>query len=161
MENSELERLYALYSEELFLYALSFAKNKPDAENLVSDAFFKLALQQKLPANVKFWLFTVVKNGFIDSRRKSRRWGGISLEHAFLGGQNKTEEAVLKNETYRQLYLAIEKLTAPYKEVIVFFYFCNWPVKEISEFLLLSPNQTRVVLHRGRKKLKEVLEDDC
>ncbi|HJF33011.1 MAG TPA: hypothetical protein K8V56_14715 [Sporosarcina psychrophila] len=40
------------------------------------------------------------------------------------------------------------------------FYFLEWSIQEISNFLNLSNGQTRTILYRGRKKLKEDLSHD-
>lgn len=160
MRNSELEILYKEYANELFLYAISFSKNKHQAEDLVSDAFFQLALQDELPKRVKFWLFTVVKNRFIDNQRKNKRWGLFPIQGYSLKEKISSEEIVFKNVQYKELYQAIDKLKPPYKEITLFFYFLDWPTTEIAHFLNLSTNQVRVALHRSRKQLKEALQND-
>ncbi|MGX7200020.1 RNA polymerase sigma factor [Enterococcus nangangensis] len=160
MGNSQLEQLYLQYAEELFLYALSFTRNRHDAENLVSDAFFQLALQKEFPKKSKFWLFRVVKNRYIDQQRQQKRWGFLALEGFFLKGRNQTEEDFFQQESYRQLDQAIQHLEPPYKEIVVCYYFCNWSTQEIATFLQLSTNQVRVDLYRARQQLKEVLTHD-
>ena len=156
----DLEGLYEAYEKELFFYALSFTKNKQDAEELVSDAFFQLTMQQAFPKNVKFWLFLVVKNKFIDQERKKKRWGFLPIEKLTLKASDNPELPLLEKESYQELYQAIEQLKAPYREITLLFYFLDWSTMEIAEFLSLSVNQVRVGLHRSRKQLKEALKND-
>lgn len=160
MDNSELEKLYKQYEKELFLYAFSFTKNKIDAEELVSDAFFQLTIQDTFPKNIKFWLFLVVKNKFIDSTRKKKRWSFFQIDDLKIKAEDNVELPLLKKENYQQLYQAIDNLKPPYKEMTLLFYFLDWSTNEIAEFLFLSVNQVRVGLHRSRKQLKEALKHD-
>ncbi|MEG0256343.1 MAG: sigma-70 family RNA polymerase sigma factor [Vagococcus sp.] len=160
MEQSELELLYTTYSKELFLYAFSFTKNQHDAEELVSDAFFQLAIQDNQPKNIKFWLFLVVKNRFIDQKRKKKRWQITSLDFFQPKEHKKTDDSLLLSEKNQALYNALDSLKSPNKELILFFYFLDWSTIEIGEFLSLTPNQVRVGLHRSRKQLKEVLKNE-
>lgn len=160
MEQTELETLYTTYSKELLLYAISLTKNQHDAEELVSDAFFQLAIQDNYPKNIKFWLFLVVKNRFIDQKRKKKRWQITSLDFFQAKEQTATDDFLLLSENNQILYNALDTLKSPYKEMVLFFYFLDWSTSEIGEFLSLTPNQVRVGLHRSRKQLKEVLKND-
>ncbi|WP_265459814.1 RNA polymerase sigma factor [Enterococcus sp. HY326] len=163
MESSQLELLYQLYAKELFLYARSFTKDNYGAEELVSDAFFQLALQEVLPENLKFWLFAVVKHRFIDMTRKSRRWQLLPLEKAIEAKSplfQSADEQLLQKENYQQLYQAINDLKPPQSEIILLFYFLHWSTADIAQYLGLKPGQVRVMLHRSRHKLKGVLTDD-
>ena len=44
MKKDELEEIYRLYYKDIYLYALSLARNRQDAEELASDAFYKALL---------------------------------------------------------------------------------------------------------------------
>lgn len=156
----ELDELYRLYAKELYFYAFSLTKNKSDAESLVSDAFFQLALQDPLPSQIKYWLFRVIKNRFIDQTRFCKRWFWQPIEKTKTKDIETPESIYLKNEKYQFLYLAIEQLDFPYKEVILFFYFLNWSTKEIADCLQFTTGQVRTMLYRGRKQLKEVIPHD-
>lgn len=160
LEQDELAKLYQVYGQEMVFYAWSLAKQQSDAENLVSDAFYQLSLQKGLPKNVKFWLFRVIKNGFLDQQRRKKRWQFSLFHSATKSLQQQPDDWLIEQEQHQALYRSIEKLTPPYKEVLVFFYFLEWSIQEIADFLNLSNGQTRTILYRGRKKLKEDLSDD-
>ena len=48
----------------------------------------------------------------------------------------------------------------PYQELILLFYFADCSTAELAQYFQLTVNQVRVYLHRARKKLKEVLQDE-
>lgn len=131
-----------------------------EAENLVSDAFFQLSCQKNPPPAIKFWLFRVVKNHFIDQQRKKKRWGWVPFSSQQSDENLNPSEQLLQKENRQQLHQAIEQLEAPYQEVLILFYFIDWPVQVIAEYLNYSNGQVRTLLYRGRKKLKEALSDE-
>lgn len=160
LQQDELEKLYQQYGKELTLYAWNLTKQQSDAESLVSDAFLQLSLQKEGPKEIKFWLFRVVKNGFLDQQRRKKRWNFTFFETEIKSLKKQPDEKLIEQERHQNLYQSIEKLTPPYKEVIVLFYFLEWPVQEIADYLELTNGQTRTLLYRGRKKLKEDLSHD-
>lgn len=160
LEQDELAKLYQVYGKGMTLYAWSLTKQQSDAESLVSDAFYRLSLQNEAPKDIKFWLFHVIKNGFIDQQRRKKRWQFSLLNQEEKSLQQQPDERLIEQEQHQALYASIEKLTPPYKEVLIFFYFLEWSIQEISNFLNLSNGQTRTILYRGRKKLKEDLSHD-
>lgn len=160
LESEELAKFYQAYGKGMVLYAWSLTKQQSDAESLVSDAFYHLSLQKEPPNNIKFWLFQVIKNGFIDQQRHKKRWQFSRFSQEMKSSQKQPDERLIEQEQHQALYDSIEKLTPPYKEVLIFFYFLEWSIQEISSFLNLSNGQTRTILYRGRKKLKEELKND-
>lgn len=159
-EERQLEKLYTLYVQEVTLYAQVLTQDRGEAESLVSDAFFKLSLQKTFPPEAKFWLLRVIKNQFIDQQRRQKRWGWQTLEKFIFPVKETPESVLFQSETYAELYQSIEKLNSPYQEVIIFFYFLDWSVAEIGEFMQLNSGQVRTILYRARKQLKEVIGDE-
>jgi RNA polymerase sigma-70 factor (ECF subfamily) len=66
----ELGRLLDSQAAALTLYARQWCSA---AEDVVQEAFLKLARQQPAPENAVAWLYKVVRNGAITSARSARR----------------------------------------------------------------------------------------
>jgi RNA polymerase sigma factor (sigma-70 family) len=64
-----LGRLYRAHAPALRLYARQW----PGAEDLVQDAFIKLAQQSPPPGQVLAWLYRVVRNGALAANRAAAR----------------------------------------------------------------------------------------
>ncbi|MFY1067878.1 RNA polymerase sigma factor [Enterococcus sp. AD013-P3] len=164
MEKDQLTQLYERYGEETYWYSLSLTKNREQAQELVSDAFFRLmtALDELAEEQVKFWLLRLIKNRFYDQQRYQNRW-----QKWFRLNGDKTDsspatplETLLADETKQQLYRGIEQLSANDRELLLLHYFNDWPVTDIASFLDLTYPQAKTRLYRARKRLKEVLEHD-
>jgi RNA polymerase sigma-70 factor, ECF subfamily len=70
MEPTVLGRLYRQHAPALRLYARQWGEG---AEDLVQDAFVKLAQQVPPPEQVLPWLYTVVRNEAMTGRRSAAR----------------------------------------------------------------------------------------
>lgn len=155
MYSDEIEKLYTLYYKEVFLYALSLCRVVEQAEILTSDTFFKALLSSKeIDINIKYWLFRVCKNSFIDQKRREKyvtETEPINLSDTVL-------EKVLEHEQQRRLYGAITRLQSPYKDGILLHYFYGYSLKEVGEILHIKSGAVRTIVFRARIKLKELLQ---
>src|SRR5437764_10793878 len=80
----ELGRLYREHAPALRLYARQWPEGD---EDLVQDAFVKLAQQSPAPRQVLPWLYTVVRNGALAAgraeTRRRRRQGRVRAPEAW------------------------------------------------------------------------------
>ena len=160
MDEKVIEASYLAYAQLLFLYALSLTKDEQKAEQLVSDAYYKLLCQAQAPAQIKFWLLRVVKTSFIGHYRRQKYRQAINLAQQQATFTPSFEVAILQKERNRRLYFAILSLKYPYNELILLFYFADCSTAELAQYFQLSINQVWVYLHRARKQLREVLADE-
>ncbi len=153
MGNDDLEVLYIKYNNELYIYALSLCKNHHLAQDLVSETFFKALLSIEISDGyIKYWLFRVCKNLFLDHLKKNSRLEDIEETLNKLSAEDNTLVKIIFNEDLN--------LQPSYKEIIILYYYCNLSLKEISEVTGVSQGAARTLLFRARKKLKEFLEED-
>jgi RNA polymerase sigma factor (sigma-70 family) len=85
----ELGRLYRVHAPALRLYARQWPEGD---EDLVQDAFVKLAQQSPPPGQVLPWLYRVVRNGALAAgrgeARRRRREGRASAPEAWFAAAN-------------------------------------------------------------------------
>jgi RNA polymerase sigma-70 factor (ECF subfamily) len=161
VKNDEFEVLYKKYSAELYIYALSLCKDHHLSQDLVSETFFKALLSIECsPRYIKYWLFRVCKNLYLDHLRKNKYLQDIEISINKLLIEDNTLDKIILNEQRRKVYYEILKLQTSYKEIITLYYYCNFTLKEISSIVEISQGAARTLLFRARKKLKEVLEEE-
>ena len=149
--------LYDLYSNDVLRLAFSFTKNLYESEDITQLVFIKLFKELKKDSNKEYekkWLLKVTanecKNNFkIAWKRK------IVLQDEFNHNEIKFEET-LKND---KLSDALLKLSPKHRNVIYLYYYEGYKIDEISEILNLKQSNIKTLLSRGRKKLKEYMED--
>ena len=69
-----------------------------------------------------------------------------------------TEEAVLRRETMEVLRRGLENLPRSQRTVVMLRDVEGWPADEVCSALELSEANQRVLLHRGRSRLRSILE---
>ena len=160
MTKSSIEQLYQQYSGEVYLYAFSLCKNHYDAQELVSDAFFKAMLSLKQEnGEFKYWLFRVCKNSWIDGIKKRKYLLDQPIEEFALSDNDAFKQIILKEER-RALYEAIQQLSQTYQEILILYYYCDIPLMVISEMMNISYSASRMLISRARKCLGERLNKE-
>jgi RNA polymerase sigma-70 factor (ECF subfamily) len=165
LNNDALEDIYGKYSRELYLYVFSMCRDHHGTEDIVSDTFFKaIASIDVMEGHMKYWLFRVARNQWIDRLRKDSKLSCTGYDEGFDGKWEDREsrnpaEDLINSEEKRMLYRAIVELLPQYKEAITLYYFCGYPLKEIAKVLGITPGAARTLLYRARNKLKEELKD--
>ncbi|MEW9094808.1 MAG: RNA polymerase sigma factor [Clostridiaceae bacterium] len=159
MRNNHLKKLYIKYHRELYLYAFSLCREHHLAQDLTSETFFKAILY--IDDNVKYikyWLFRVCKNLFLDYVRKDKEFSNTDELEDILTIEETPLDKVINSEEKRHLYNLIISLRPAYKEILILYYYCDFTLKEISETTGLTNGATKTLLFRARKKLKTELE---
>jgi RNA polymerase sigma factor (sigma-70 family) len=161
VKNDEFEILYNRYSTELNIYALSLCKDHHLSQDLVSETFCKALLSiDSSQEYIKFWMFRVCKNLYLDYLRKNKYLQDIDINfNKPLVEENALEKIILSEER-RRIYYEILKLQPSYKEIITLYYYCDLNLQEISSIVGISQGAARTLLFRARKKLKIFLEEE-
>ena len=73
MLQEEWKLIYEMYYRPLYLYALSLARNRDDAEDILQETFVKAFLSYGGGGSIKYWLITVLLNEFYNVQRKRKR----------------------------------------------------------------------------------------
>ena len=73
MDHDLVGQLFKKYYNDVLLYAMSLTKNASEAEDLVSEAFFKALVTSDDVKNCKAWILKVCRNLFLNKIRKRRR----------------------------------------------------------------------------------------
>lgn len=155
MTNKELEDLYRQYYQVLYAYAYSLCQNHYLAQDLTSDTFLKALLTLKDTVPIKFWLFRVCKNLYLDGLKKSTRM----LETETLTDHSTPLDELLLSEERKALYQAMLKLNPTYREVLILYYFSGFTIEEIAREHSQSYGAVKTLLSRARSRLRSVMEE--
>lgn len=156
MDHDLVEQLFKKYYNDVLLYAMSLTKNASEAEDLVSEAFFKALATSDDVKNFKAWILKVCRNLFLNKRRKHAK--DVELSEDISSERDEVLSQIVKDENYRALYNAIGLLPPNLKEVILLFYFEDMRIDAISSIVGKSESNVKVMLFRGREQIKKILE---
>lgn len=161
MNNQSLELLYKQYAKVVYLYAFSLCKSHHDAQELVSDTFFKALISlNKNDGDFKYWLLRVCKNLWLDGIKKRKYIIDVPIEEIPFISNMDVSSSLIIDEEKQTIYEAVQNMPQSYKEIIILYYYCDIPMKEISEIMNISHGAGRMMIARARKYLKERLNKE-
>lgn len=155
--------------DSLYRLALRLTTDPSRAEDLVQDTVLKAfrSWQSFQPGtNIRSWLFTILRNTFInDYRRRQREPIPMDLEavepHAsFRAVDDEDPEGTFFSQIVDAKVLeAIDRLPEDFREVLVLSDIENLPYAEIAGVLGIPVGTVKSRLFRARRQLQEVLYD--
>jgi len=153
-------KLIAKYYPECLRKAKQMVKDAHLAQDLVQtacmQAYFCLS-NLKDKSLFRFWLLGIVRNVANNYLKKSQH-KYFSLQNYNQPLQEPEEDKEL--QTVRELVgRHLDSLAPAYKLIIELFYFENKSIQQIAQESNLSIETVKVRLHRGRKSLKEDLQN--
>lgn len=151
----EIESRLTTYADISYRVALSYCKNRYDAEDIVQNVLIKL-LQTNTEfaddTHVRKWIVRVTVNECNSLYRSFWKRNITSLEDARLQEQFSSPE---KSE----LYHALCNLSPKYRIVVHLYYYEEYSIREISQLLGIKETTIQTRLMRARKYLKQQLKE--
>nr|WP_068891168.1 RNA polymerase sigma factor [Pedobacter panaciterrae] len=159
---SELGKL----KNSLRFFAMSFTKNKDDADDLVQDTFLKaVRYADKFEAgtNLKSWLYMILKNTFINEYRKKSRYK-IYLDESMATSNdymvNSSGNLGINKCVNDDIHKALKMLPYDYYYPFIRF-FEGYKYHEIAQELNIPIGTVKTRIHGARIILKKNLKMYC
>ena len=157
MNNDACERLYAAYYMRVFSYVMTIAGDRPLAEEITQETFFRAFTKLsgfRGESDELTWLCSIAKNLFTDEKRRETRRGPFPENTASAG----IEQSVVEKEDSFRVHLALHAMEEPYREVFELRVFGELSFQQIGQIFGKTETWARVTYHRARMKLKERME---
>ena len=103
------------------------------------------------------WLYGIARHTALDYRRRQPGIKALPLEETDLKLELNLEEMLARTRNEKILRDVIDALPTPEREIFIYRYFLEMPVKEIAAQLNLSAKQVENKLYRGRLSLRQQL----
>lgn len=153
------EEVIDQYNVMLFRLAMVRMKQKEDAEEVVQDTFLRLLTYVKKgkqfhdEEHLKAWLLTVAVNRgkSILTMAWNRKTEGLDSVQELAGEE--------REEGYAYEYVL--QLPEKFRVAIDLFYYEQLTTEQIAEIMKTKPATVRSYLHRGREKLRTMMEADA
>ncbi len=164
MTNIEFSTLVTRQASSLKIYALRFTHDSDDANDLVQDTILKAITyfnKFKEGTNLKAWLYTIMKNTFINNYRRFvkintfvTKTDEISSQQLFYSStHNQGESKFIMDD----IKTALSKLHQDYY-VPFTMYFEGYKYHEIANQLTIPIGTVKTRIHVARKMLKRSLK---
>lgn len=170
LQHQVFEEEFLPHLDALYNFAFHLTYDEDDANDLVQDTYLKALrfFDSYVPgSNPKAWLFTILKNGFINEyRRKGRRPNQVNYddankiqqaEDARYNDHFRIKEDLFDNLMGDEVTNAINALPVEYRTAILLCDVEDFKYDEIATILDVPIGTVRSRLHRARNMLKEKL----
>ncbi len=179
-QSISFETIYKHYKPEVIRYLRKLI-DSPEIEDLSQEVFLRINQNfDKFKGNSKFstWIYRIATNVALDKLRsktykQQTRFQLIDeqtlvtkneLESSFSSLSYEIQMAdqiIIKNEMSDCVRGQVQKLPLDYRIVMVLSEFEGQPIREIAQILNISVENVKIRLHRGKAKLKALLEKKC
>lgn len=160
-KKESFEFLYNKYKKRIEYFIFNIVKDYQTAEDITQETFIYV-MQSKIKQNIsfKYYIYMVAKSRAINHIKTEKRRTEITEEYLY----NFTEdvekdvlEFITKEETKKEIIEAIELLDEKYKNAIYLVKIEELSYKETSKILGLTLQNTKNLIHRGKKELRKIL----
>ena len=159
--------IYHNYYERVKRFIFALVKDEWVADDLIQETFIKVQKnlnQLKDETKLSSWIFRIAHNLCQDHFRK--RSQSSKREHIPTEESQFLKTPVFQKEFEQHQMGAcvqdkIRLLPESYQNVLVLFDLMEFSHQEIAEIVGVSVDNVKVRLHRARKKLKTILEEEC
>ena len=170
------EYLYSTYKVDMLTYTVHilrtkysnvFHSPKHDAEDIVSNAFWKVFRnidmidRDRSEAEIKAYLFTVLNHQIYDHCRRSKSTVFIDdVENYLSDDEEDVLERIATSQENELVKRAIARLPEPYSSTLTLHYLTGESPKEISKLLGVSASTVYARICEGKRKLLIYLKEE-
>jgi len=159
-DDSAWAELVESTADDIFRLAVSFTRNRAEAEDLTQEVFLKLwqNLHRYLRgSSFRAWAYRVARNLFVDAYRRSREqrkatWVDPEFLETIPGGDDPHTGAVRK-QRLELARAALERLPEELSQLIMLRDFADWSYEELAAELELPLGTVKSRLNRARREL--------
>ena len=151
IETEQLAEWIDAWQDQLFRYAFFRIGRREDAEDVVQDAFLKIAATTTHIANPKAYLFRMVGNGRVDIIRKKDKFSPLEER---MPAPSLNDEVEAQEEAER-INLLLSQLPEAQSEVIRLHIHANLKFTEIAELLEQPVTTIKSRFTSGIEKLRQ------
>jgi len=160
---ADIEALLDEHQNGLLRYAHRIVRNREAAQDIVQDAFVRYLrkpLSYGEPRQRAAWLYKVVHNLSIDLIKRESKRGDVYDKVEKPEVTKMPVAGLLASEKWDRLDGLLAHVSDDQHKVILLFFQEDRTYKEIAEITGFSMSNVGMLLHRGLKKLRDIIEEE-
>jgi len=157
--------IYDQYIDKIYRFVYLKVSSQEIAEDITSKVFLKgweaYKGAQEGIKNPGAFLYQIARNSVVDHYREKGRVQQVSVDASSQiadPGTSAQEKAIL-NADIRIIKAGIQKLKKEHQDIIIWHYLEDMPIDSIAELLGKPAGTVRVMLHRGLKDLRDIIQE--
>ncbi len=165
MSQSEFGTMILTHQSFLQQLALKLTRDAEESDDLMQETFFKaLKNQDKFQqgTNIKGWLYTIMKNTFINAYRKRKNQNTFvdETDNKYFINLGESEKTVQTDASIDREYMMnrINEVERTYVETFMMYY-NGYKYEEIAEILGIPLGTVKSRIFLARRKMMDKLQD--
>ena len=160
-EKEAFEFLYNKYKKRIEYFIFNIVKDYQKAEDIAQESFIYI-MQNKMKENssFKYYIYMVAKSRAINYINVEKRRNEISEKYLYdsiESAEKDVLEFIVEEENKKEIMNAIEQLDEKYRNAIYLVNIEKLSYKETAEILGQTLQNTKNLVHRGKKELRKHL----
>jgi len=163
--NEQFSLIYDQYIDKIYRFVYLKVNSQEIAEDITSKVFIKGWEAFKSPnseiKNPGAFLYQIARNTVVDHYRDKGRTNVISVDASpeiADPGTNAQDKAILSADI-NIIKKSIQNLKKEHQDIIIWHYLEDMPIDNIAKLLNKPAGTVRVMLHRGLKDLKDMIQE--
>ena len=165
--NEQFAQIYDQYIDKIYRFVYLKVSSQEMAEDITSKVFlkgwekFRIQNTEFRIQNTGAFLYQIARNAVIDHYRDKGRTKNVSTEivaEMADPGTSAQDKAILSADI-EVIKKAIQKLKQEHQDIIIWHYIDDMPIGVIAELVDKPEGTVRVMLHRGLKDLKDIIQE--
>lgn len=160
-DQSSFEELVIRHRHGLVYFIMQYVKSYHVAEDIAQEVFAYIYIKPEkysLDYTFKTFLFMLGKRRAIDYIRKEAKYQLLSLEEADQSDATSLDDIIFKREDISYLRKYLEDLKPEYRQVILLVDLYGLSLGEAAKVMDKSLSAIKVLSHRAKKRLKQMME---
>lgn len=155
------------HQASVYAYILRLSGRPDVAEDIVQEAFVRVLTNlHRFDYRYRFstWLFTIARRLFMNAMAKHRpAYDTDAVSHCRGRSDDEPSSVVCGSSQHTAqrdlLDEVLAELSCEQREVLILFHQLDWPISLIAQHLDMPEGTVKSHLHRGRRRMKALLEE--
>ena len=163
-EKSRFEELYLLYRQDMYKTAYSILQDSFEAEDVVHEAFLIVIKKLDKISEIKCprthaFLIIIVKNLALKVYNERKKINTYDIDNIEMADSTDIEDEVISEIELSQLENILKQLPEDYYQILFLEQYMGFTIKDISESLSITYENTKKRLQRAKSKLRKLIEE--
>ena len=160
-DDRSFELIYRKYADALFRYGIQFTSNESLVKDAIHDVYVKLYNDRqhlKTEVNIKFYLFTCLKNHLYNLLKRELFFDKVDIEeYEYLdpGAEEQVTLTLNQSELQETVRKVLGMLTDRQREIIYYRYIEELSIEEIAVLMDMNYQSVQNWIQRSIKKIRE------
>ncbi len=163
--NEQFSSIYDQYIDKIYRFIYLKVDSQETAEDITSKVFLRgweaFQNQNNDIKNPGAFLYQIARNAVIDHYREKGRSKLVSIDASpeITDDRTNAHDKAILSADVNIVKKAIQKLKKEHQDVIIWHYLEDMPIANIAKLLDKPEGTIRVMLHRGLKDLKNIIQE--